>query len=186
MTIYSPNAEVELDKLIVYSGTKEENVENLFSQASIPDRSSAITLNQTKINPMKYQVEVNSTRPFILRLMEPYNPMWGTSLNGKEYHPIPVYYDNTQVVSQNIVSLNYPAINGFIINETGNMSMTIEYKTIEWLYLGVIISSIAFILSLTYLILQRKKLVSSAMLKNRIKRISQVLPVRTMLGRKNG
>ena len=186
MTIYSPNAEVELDKLIVYSGTKEENVENLFSQASIPDSSSAITLNQTKINPMKYQVEVNSTRPFILRLMEPYNPMWGTSLNGKEYHPIPVYYDNTQVVSQNIVSLNYPAINGFIINETGSMSMTIEYKTIEWLYLGVIISSIAFILSLTYLILQRKKLVSSAMLKNRIKRISQVLPVRTMVGRKNG
>lgn len=184
LTIYS-NGETELDRLIVYSGTKEESIENLFPQVSGPAPASIITLNQTKINPMKYEIEVNSTRPFILRLMEPYNPMWTmTSANGKEYHPIPIYFENTQVLSQNIVSMDYPAINGFIIDETGKMSMTIEYKTMEWLYLGATISSIAFILSLSYLILKRKKIVSSAMLINPIMRVFSIHSVRTMLGRK--
>ena len=184
LTIYS-NDETELDKLIVYSGTKEETIENLFSQVNGPP-ASTIALNQTKLTPMKYEIEVNSTSPFILRLMEPYNPMWMTNINGKEYHSLPIYFENSQVVSQNIVPMNYPAINGFIINETGKMSLTIEYNTIEWLYLGVAISSIAFILSLSYLILQRKQMVSSAMLINSIMRISSVHYIKNMLGKKNG
>jgi hypothetical protein len=185
LTIYS-NDETELDKLIVYSGTKEENIENLFSQVNVPDAASHITLNQTKISPMKYEIEASSTRPFILRLMEPYNPMWSVRTNEKEYQPIPVYFESTQAVSQNIVSMNYPAVNGFIVNETGKISMTIEYKTIEWLYLGIIISSIAFIMSVVYLVLRRMKIVSPEMLINPIMRISPVRSVRTLLGRKHG
>lgn len=185
LTIYS-NDETELDKLIVYSGTKEESVESLFSQVNAPYASSPITLNRTKISPMKYEIEVSSTRPFILRFMEPYNPMWSVRTNEKDYQPIPIYFESNQAVSQNIVSMNYPAVNGFIINETGKMSMTIEYKTIEWLYLGIIISSIAFVLSVVYLVLRRKKIISPEMLINPITRISPVRSIRTILGRKHG
>lgn len=183
LTIYS-NGETELDKLVVYSGDKEDSIETLFSQVDMPT-SSAVILNYKKIHPMKYEIEIDSDGPFILRLMEPYNPMWTTSLDGKEYHPIPVYFENTQVLSQNIVSTNYPAINGFIINGTGKMSITIEYKTIEWLYLGAAISSIALILSLSYLILQRKKIVSSAMLLNYLTRSFSIYSVRFILRKKN-
>jgi hypothetical protein len=183
LTVYS-NDETELDKLIVYSGAKEDSIENLFSQVNSSSATSAIALKETKISPMKYEIEVNSTRPFIMRLMEPYNPMWTVSTNEREYQPIPVYFESTQAVSQNIVLMNYPAINGFIINETGKMSMTVEYKTIEWLYLGIIISSIAFVLSVVYLVLRRKRIVSPDMLINPIMRIPPVRSIRTKLGRK--
>jgi hypothetical protein len=182
LTIYS-NGETELDKLVVYSGAKEDSIETLFSQVNVP--SSAVKLNHKKINPMKYEIEIDSPSPFILRFIEPYNPMWTTTFDGKEYHPIPVYFENTPVWAQNMVSTNYPAINGFIINGTGKMFMTIEYKTIEWLYLGAAISSIALILSLSYLILQRKKIVSSAMLFNYITRISSIHPIRFISRKKN-
>ena len=159
----SSNGETELDKLIIYSDSTNQDIDTLFSGNE--NTPSASLLKETIIDPMKHKLEINSTKPFIIRFLELYHPLWKAKVNGKEYDPIPIYFENSQVRSQNIISTNYPAINGFIINETGKMTVTLEYEPLGWFYLGASISSFALLLLLAYLIWQRKH-IALELLKN--------------------
>ena len=106
---------------------------------------------------MKHKLEINSTKPFIIRFLESYHPLWKAKVNGKEYDPIPIYYENSQVRSQNIISTNYPGINGFIINETGKMTVTLENQPLGWvLHPGASFSSFALVLRRSLLNMAKK------------------------------
>jgi hypothetical protein len=155
LTIYS-EGDTEIDKLILYSDSKDQNINNLFSETE--SSYSAEILKHNTINPMKQEIEINATKPFIIRLQQPYHPLWTAYVNGEEHDPVPIYFDNSQYPTQNIVSTNYPAINGFLIEDTGKMLVTIEYKALKWLYAGVIISIVAFSALLICLIWQRRQI----------------------------
>jgi len=92
-------------------------------------------INYLKINPTKYIVEVNATNPFMLSFAEAYDPLWMAYVNGERIESIPLY----------------SVINGFWINQTGQLEITIEYEPQKWFYYGSIISVTTLLACLTYL-----------------------------------
>ena len=69
-----------------------------------------------KLNPTLYKVQLNATEPFILGLAESYDPLWIAYVNGEKIRSKPLY----------------SLINGFWINQTGLLEITIEYEPQKW------------------------------------------------------
>jgi archaellin len=147
------NGETELDKVVIYSESFEnETLDKLFTQKE----TYYSKLDYNKINPTQYQVQVNTTKPFLLEFAEPYHPLWRTFLNGKEYEPIQLYSESAKKLQGNVAT-NYPAINGFIIDQTGRLDLTIKYKPLNWFWLGATVSILIFAISLAYLAWERRE-----------------------------
>ena len=128
----------DLDVIWLYSTQKEnETLEDIFTPNEIP----AEVIYYQKINPTKYIVEVNATKPFMLSFAEAYDPSWIAYINGERIEPIPLY----------------SVINGFWINQTGQLEITIEYEPQKWFYYGSIISVTTLLACLTYLTYNRTK-----------------------------
>jgi len=94
----------------------------------------------TMKNPTLWKVKVNATKPFFLTFAESYDPLWEAKVykDGKlveKVHPVPVY----------------GVINGFWINQTGNLEIVLRYTPQDWFERGLIISLTTFILSILYL-----------------------------------
>jgi len=87
-------------------------------------RSANKLISWTKLDPTKYTVQVNATEPFVLSFAEAYDPLWVCYVNGEKIHSIPLY----------------GVINGFYINQTGYLEITIEYEPQRWFNLGCTIS----------------------------------------------
>lgn len=113
---------LDLDMIWLHS-TQEEN-EN-FSKV----------INYRKINPTKYIVKVNASKPFLLSFGETYNPLWIADIKGKRIES----------------ALLYPMVNGFWINQTGRLEITIEYEPQKWFYIGCAISITTLITCIAYL-----------------------------------
>jgi hypothetical protein len=129
LRIYS-NRETDLDIVIVYSGN--ESVDDLFTSKETP----AQLISYEKHDPTRYKIQVNATEPFMLAFAETYDPLWTAEVNGDKIGSIPLY----------------SIINGFWINETGNLNITIEYEPQRWLYYGLVISLSTFLGSIGYLV----------------------------------
>ncbi|AIJ06301.1 hypothetical protein JH146_1459 [Methanocaldococcus bathoardescens] len=97
-------------------------------------------LNYTKINPTLWKVQVNATKPFMLSFAESYDPLWEAR----------IYKDGKLVEKVSPVPL-YGVINGFYINETGNLKIVIRYKPQDWFEIGLATSGITFLACITYL-----------------------------------
>jgi len=97
--------------------------------------SSVKNINFQKINPTKYTLKVNVTEPFVLAFCESYDPLWVCYVNGQKIHSIPLY----------------GVINGFYINQTGYLEITIEYEPQRWFNLGCTISLTTLLACTTYL-----------------------------------
>jgi len=82
-----------------------------------------------EVSPVKWEVTVNTSKPFVLVFTEPYDIMWRAYINGKEIEPIPIY---------NLV-------NGFMINETGLLRIDIYYTLQTYYVLGTIITGVTMI-----------------------------------------
>ncbi|WP_004068144.1 hypothetical protein [Thermococcus litoralis] len=125
-----------LDVVWLYSTDKNETLEELFQTNETP----ATVQNYTKINPTLWKVKVNATKPFFLTFAESYDPLWEARVykNGKlveKVSPVPVY----------------GVINGFWINQTGNLEIVLRYTPQDWFERGLIISLTTFILSVFYI-----------------------------------
>ncbi len=81
---------------------------------------------------------------------ESYDPLWTAridSINGKPaqetIRPVPLY----------------SVINGFYVNQTGDLDITIEYEPQKWFYAGAAVSVVTLIASIGYLVYdwRRKK-----------------------------
>jgi len=98
-------------------------------------------LEYKKINPVKYTAKVHASKPFMLSFAEAYDPLWVCYVNGQKIHSIPLY----------------GVINGFYINQTGHLEITIEYEPQRWFNLGCTISLTTLLACTTYVIYNQIK-----------------------------
>ena len=77
----------------------------------------------------------------MLVFTEAYDPLWVAYVNGEKINSIPLY----------------GVINGFWINQTGQLTITIEYEPQRWFNLGCIISLTTLLACTTYLIITHIK-----------------------------
>ena len=125
-----------LDVIWLYSTETNQTIEELFEIKEKP----AEIINYTKINPTLWKVKVNATKPFMLSFAEAYDPLWEAR----------VYKDGKKVEVVKSIPL-YSVINGFWIDETGNLEIVIRYKPQDWFEIGLIISVSTLIFCLFYL-----------------------------------
>jgi hypothetical protein len=123
---------VILDTLQIFSVEKEnETLQDLFVSKEAP----ATVTSFKRVNPTNYVVNVSSTGPFLLSLSEAYDPSWIAYVRGQRIEPTPLY----------------SAINGFWINQTGQLEITIAYEAQEWFYYGSTVSIAILFACVTYL-----------------------------------
>jgi hypothetical protein len=124
----SSNGATDLDLVTIYSVEDSLSVpiKDFFDTS---DKSPAQILEYKRINPTKYMLKINATRPFILSLAENYDPLWYA------------HTDNYRVDSFPLNSIT----NGFSITRTGEYLLTIEYEPQSWFYSGAIISILSTI-----------------------------------------
>ncbi|MGQ4892269.1 MAG: carbohydrate binding domain-containing protein [Candidatus Njordarchaeia archaeon] len=100
----------------------------------------AEVISYQKINPILWKVKVNATKPFFLTFAESYDPLWEAR----------VYKDGKLVEKVSPVP-TYGVINGFWINQTGDLEIVLRYTPQGWFERGLIISLATFILSIFYI-----------------------------------
>ena len=83
---------------------------------------------------------MNATKPFMLSFAESYDPLWEARI-----------YKNGKLVEKVRSIPLYSVINGFWINETGNLEIVIRYTPQDWFELGLKISGLTFIGCIAYL-----------------------------------
>jgi len=93
------------------------------------------------IDPTYWIVSANSSKPFTLVYTESYDPLWEAR----------VYKDGT-LVSKVKPTLIYDTVNGFWINETGNLTIVVRYIPQDWFELGLKISAATLALCVFYLV----------------------------------
>jgi hypothetical protein len=124
---------LDLDVVWLYTVEKEDEViDDIFTS----ENDAAQVIDFVKIDPTKYNVRVNTTRPFMLSFAETYDRFWVARINGREYHSVP---------------LN-SVVNGFWIEDTGDLEITIEFKPQTWFYWGVTISIIGQVGALAFVL----------------------------------
>ena len=127
-------AKPELDVVWLYSSNK--TIDQLFKVKEKP----AKVVSYEKINPTLWKVKVNAKKPFMLSFAEAYDPLWEAR----------IYKDGKLVEKVKSIPL-YSVINGFWINETGNLTIIIRYTPQDWFELGLKISALTFISCIGYL-----------------------------------
>ncbi len=98
-----------------------------------------------KINPTLWEVYVNASKPFLLVFAEAYDPLWEAK----------IYKDGRLVERVRSIPV-YGVINGFWVNQTGNLTIAIRYIPQDWFELGLKISGTTFLALLIYLIIPEK------------------------------
>jgi len=88
-----------------------------------------------KLNPTKIIVKVNALQPFMLTINEAHDPNWIASINRETYNSVPIF----------------SVMNGFQIDQTGQLEITIEYGPQKWFYIGCAISITTLTASIAYL-----------------------------------
>ncbi|NJE06991.1 hypothetical protein E3E31_00265 [Thermococcus sp. M39] len=136
LKIISLSKNAILDVVWLYSTNNNETLEELFQVKEKP----AQVQNCTKINPTLWKVEVNATKPFMLTFAESYDPLWEAR----------VYKDGKLIEKVSPVPV-YGVINGFWVNQTGDLEIVLRYTPQDWFERGLIISLTTFILSLSYI-----------------------------------
>ena len=110
---------------------EEETLEEVFAVEEKP----AEVLSYKRIDATEHIVRVNASEPFMLSLTEAYDPLWVAKVNGKEYKSLPLY----------------SVVNGFWIEDTGELEITVKYKPQTWFYYGAAVSSLSLLLFLAYI-----------------------------------
>ncbi|MCJ7719127.1 discoidin domain-containing protein [Candidatus Bathyarchaeota archaeon] len=111
---------VTLDKIGIYSASNNEHsIDDVFkSDLSTP------SVSYEEVNPCKYVVHVNCTKPFLLVLSESHHPLWKA------------YVDNKEISPEIVDSL----ANGFYINRTGSFDVVLHFTGQEVADIGLVVS----------------------------------------------
>jgi hypothetical protein len=152
--IYSnSDSVVDLDSVVLYSTKNNttptmlpvdirgyDELDGIFN--SKEDSLPAYLKEFRKINPTLYEVEIkNATRPYMMSLVESYDPLWMASYGN----------DNHKISSVPLYSI----INGFYINKTGDYILSIEYQPQIWFIHGAVVSILTTLVILTLLFFPR-------------------------------
>lgn len=99
-----------------------------------------------RVNPSKYSLEVkNAKQPFILSFLQSFNSGWKASV---------VSQSGSKEVLTTHFSVNGYA-NGWLIDKTGDYSISVEYAPQKMFYLGILLTAVTVLGSVGYLILKR-------------------------------
>ena len=121
-----------LDAVWLYSTQNpDEHLEDIFVVNQIP----ANIVNFQKIDSTKFNVEVNATDPFMLSFAQAYDSSWIVNVNGEKINSMPLY----------------SVTNGFWINQTGVLEITIEYEPQKLFNYGLTISLLILTTCAAYL-----------------------------------
>jgi hypothetical protein len=101
-----------------------------------------LTLKEySELNPTLWDVQLNNVlRPFTLSFAESYDPAWEAR----------IYKDGKKVDVVKSTPM-YGAINGFQINQTGNLDIVLRYTRQDWYETGLIIAAITFAFCMFYI-----------------------------------
>lgn len=99
--------------------------------------NSKVEIKIISCTPVRYEVKVNSTGPFLLVFTETFNDGW-------------IAYSGNRVFTHFIA--NYYA-NGWYVDKVGNYTITIEFKPQVLLFYGSSITLLTFVLLLTCILL---------------------------------
>jgi hypothetical protein len=102
------------------------------------------SLTYEQINPTKYTVQVNTSKPFFLVFSESFDTGWVASINGQQ---IPGKY--------HLMVDGFA--NGWYVNRTGSFSIVLEFSPQNLLYVGVAISTVAFIICMVFVVFMSKE-----------------------------
>ena len=136
-----------IDSMIVFTAKKSnidinKSLQDLLIDPQLPEFSSPPKITTSKeIDPTKIKVEVNATRPFILKLLKPYESLWTAQFGEVKYDPVSVF----------------PSQNGFVIDQVGYLRLSVEYKSQLWFKLGMTITIVIVIMIIAYSITRWKR-----------------------------
>jgi len=131
---------VYLDVVWIYSvnsPSSKSSVEDLFKVEEEP----AKVIKYERLDPTLWKAEVVANKPFLLVFAVSYDPLWEAR----------VYKDGKLIERVRSIPVN-GVINGFLINETGNLAIVIRFVPQDWFELGLRISVVTFTLCIFYLI----------------------------------
>jgi hypothetical protein len=146
-----------------YSSTTSS--QSPFSYADSTPGQDAYISEYKKFNPTKHELKIkNATRPFMMSFAESYDPLWVAYTREDESNNTNTTDSITATESDSdnkdsfkIRSIPlYSIINGFYINKTGDYTLTIEYEPQKWFVEGSIVSVVAILLSLSFLVVRKK------------------------------
>ncbi len=107
----------------------------------VKDASDVFSVNQNVnylcINPTKYTGEISLTEPSLLVFSESFNPSWVCMIGGQRIEPDCVY----------------GAVNGYLINQTGQLTFTLEYKPQELFSVACALSVLTTVLGSAWLLI---------------------------------
>jgi hypothetical protein len=156
----------EMSKVIEMDNfTLEESVLLLSSQltpqqlASLPaslfsSNSTDVLLTYRKVDPTKYVVHVNASRPFFLVFSESYHKDWIAYVNGEQLPDVRHFMANGYA-------------NAWYIDKPGSYEIILEFWPQRLFYIGAAISLTTFFFCVLYLSKDRMKLLYLRYLKKR-------------------
>lgn len=112
--------------------------EQYSDQLFAPSDVQAVTiLRNQKIDPTETLLRINATKPFVIATSQALDRNWVATVNGEQIKPSPLYL----------------GIEGFFVNETGLLDVTIQYQPQIWFTYCSIISFVTFILCSVFLLI---------------------------------
>jgi hypothetical protein len=117
----------------INSALNTTGLDGIFNQTV--QNSAAEVSNVQRLNPTKILVTVNASHPFVLATTEAFDNYWVANVDGQQISPTPLYL----------------GFQGYNINKTGQLQITLEYKPQTWFYYASIISVAAAIILLVLL-----------------------------------
>lgn len=173
LTKYIPAGETDLTITAIGGGAHVKGVVFVSDASSIPDSSLSILDISTdddsnldtgtvtisdyaQINPTTYSAKIDASQPFVLRFEKPYHSMWRAQIDDRSYAPIRVFSAHGGL-SNIVEATEFPAINGYLIDSTGQLNVVVEYEPHNWYLVGLAVTILAFSSSCAYFGLQKWK-----------------------------
>ena len=141
---------VGIGEVLLYSLSENESLD--LSELFV-DKADANVIECEMVNPCTYKLRVSASEPFLLVFSESYNPLWKALVEGEEISPIPVY----------------SIVNGYFINKTGNLAITIYFTGQTYVDIGLKVSLAAFISTIVLTIIPSNVLKKMILLLKKMK-----------------
>lgn len=133
-----------LDVIWIYS-SKDDNIDYIFDNKDIKGNRIKL-LNYTNIGSATWKIRTNVTSPFMLSIAESYDPQWKAT----------IYKDGKKVRDVGAIPL-YSIIDGFWIDDIGDIEIIVKYGPQYWYNIGLIISMFTVICCIGYIFYDWRK-----------------------------
>ena len=148
ISVISNESNSSFDSMILFDGYNfssnniAKSFGSLFNAQRNPNFGTPAEITRIdEIDPTKVNLEINATKPFMLKFFTPYDSLWTLRVGELEYEPIPVF----------------PSENGFVIDKVGYLKASLEYEPQIWLKLGMAITIIISSVIIAYSVVKWRR-----------------------------